>query len=219
MTALSRSALKALYQNGDVPTGTNYSDFIDSFVNLVDTSEQSMAGALNTTELITSRVSAGNVNVVGVLSAGTFSVSGMTVTTLNANTASITLIGASSATLNGGISVGTIVSASSMNTNVFQSPIIDIKCSGSTLATANELGFNVNTRITAVTNGADTGVRLKANAAGLEQSLYNDTVTSANLWPCAGGQINALGSGAAFPLAGNTLYTILHIKASGYAVK
>lgn len=61
MTQRNKSTLTALFQTGDVPTGTDYADFIDSYVNVVETTVQTMAGPLSTTELITARVSATNI--------------------------------------------------------------------------------------------------------------------------------------------------------------
>lgn len=63
MTTFNKSSLKLLFEQGDIPTGQNYSDFIDSYVNIVETTVQSMAGPLNTTELITPRVSANTINL------------------------------------------------------------------------------------------------------------------------------------------------------------
>lgn len=202
MTIQNKNTLAAEFQTGDIPDGTNYSNMIESSVNLAETVEQAMAGPLNTTELITSRVSAGNANVTGTLSVGSFALTTLSAASVFADNITVT---------------GT-VSASAMTTNTLKGGVTTIACSGTTLATANGLGFNVTTRITSVSAG-DTGVRLGANATGLIQYLYNETATSANLWPCTGGQINVLGSGAAFALAGSTLYTIVHTKASGYAVK
>lgn len=60
MTNFNKASLKAFFEQGDVPTGTNYADMIDSQVNLVETALQSMAGPLACTELITPRVSSSN---------------------------------------------------------------------------------------------------------------------------------------------------------------
>ena len=60
MTTYNKTTLKTFFEQGDIPTGTNYADLIDSNVNLVETAIQTMAGPLSTTELITPRVSASN---------------------------------------------------------------------------------------------------------------------------------------------------------------
>lgn len=79
MTTYNKATLKTFFEQGDVPTGTNYSDFIDSYVNLVETGQQTMAGPLYTTELITPRVSSNNATFggtnFGVVLTGSFNVS------------------------------------------------------------------------------------------------------------------------------------------------
>lgn len=67
MSSYSKETLKTFFQQGDVPTGQNYADFIDSCVNLVDTTAQSTAGPLVISEVITPRVSATNANFTGTL--------------------------------------------------------------------------------------------------------------------------------------------------------
>lgn len=66
MTTYNKSTLATFFQTNDVPTGQDYANLIDSQVNLVETSIQSMAGPLACTELITPRVSATNVAFGGV---------------------------------------------------------------------------------------------------------------------------------------------------------
>jgi hypothetical protein len=69
VTTFNKTSLKALFETGDVPTGQNYSDMIDSQVNLVETAEQAMAGPLSCTQVITPMVSAANGNFTGTVSA------------------------------------------------------------------------------------------------------------------------------------------------------
>lgn len=208
MTNYSKSTLQTFFQTGDVPTGTDYANLIDSQVNIVETSVQAMGGALSTTELITPRVSAAIVNVTGTLTIGTFSTTNLSVTTASAVSV-----------YTDNLSVSAAVSANNVWVNGnFIRPVVTIAASGTTLGTANILTGQIN-RLTSVTDSTATGVGLQANKTGWVQYLYNETTASANLWPCTGGQINVLASGAAFALAGSTLYTIVHTKASGYAVK
>lgn len=72
----NKSSLAAFFETGDVPTGTDYMNLVDSCLNLVETSAQSMAGALIVTELITPRVSATNMNITGTYNAVNASYSG-----------------------------------------------------------------------------------------------------------------------------------------------
>jgi hypothetical protein len=63
MTAKSRSALKSAFETGDIPDGTDYADLIDSFLNLSDTTAQTVTsdislGAGITFSQVTAAVSA-----------------------------------------------------------------------------------------------------------------------------------------------------------------
>lgn len=214
MTTYNKQTLATFFQTGDVPDGTDYGNLIDSQINIVETSIQMMAGALSTTELITPRVSASIVNVTGTLSISTFSVGTLTAPAIITDNISVSS-NVSAGTLT--VASTTSVQATWISGNLVR-PVVTITASGTTLGTANILTGQIN-RLTSVTDSTATGVGLQANLTGLIQYLYNETATSANLWPCTGGQINALASGAAFGLAGSTLYTIVHTKASGYAVK
>lgn len=71
MTAQSRATLKAKFETGDTPTGTDYEDLIDSAANLVDASAQTFASNLVIPEAIISRVSAADANITGTVSANT----------------------------------------------------------------------------------------------------------------------------------------------------
>lgn len=218
-TTYNKSSLAAFFQTGDKPQGTDYENLIYSQVNIVETALQAMGGPLSATELIAPRVSATNIaaNAIAATTSGSFGE--LNTTVLNAagtiNTTSIT------ATTSGTFGVIAATSANLTNANVsaMRSQVLTIVASGTTLGTANLLTTSRKTLLTSVTDGTATGVGLLSNQTGLEQYLINDTAVSANLWPCTGGQINALASGAAFALAAHTMYTVIHIKASGYTVK
>ena len=71
MTAKSRATLKQQFATGDVPTGSDYVDLIDSFLNLVDTtaqtvtSEQVIATVSGTTGRFSSAVAIGTAAAAG----------------------------------------------------------------------------------------------------------------------------------------------------------
>lgn len=195
MTILSKTTLKTFFETNDVPGGSDYANLIDSQVNLAETGVQSMSGPLQTTELDTARVSAGNGNFTGTLSVlGQFTASG--------GTSFIGTISANDLNVNGEFirTVGTYVAA------------------GTAQATATVISAGMS-YLTGASDGQTTGYRLMANKTGLAQFIYNQNVVSANLWPCIGGQINVLASNAAFGMAASTMYTVMHVRASGYAVK
>lgn len=199
MTSYNQATLKTFFETGDVPFGSDYANLIDSFVNTVDTSNQMMAGSLTPTELITARVSATNANVTGTLSAGTFAINNLSITT--------------------DISAGGTVyaSASRAPINYHGTPVI-ISAAGTAQATGALLTSEF-CRLQGASDGQTTGFTLKANQIGWVQYLSGECSVSANLWPPTGGTINALSTNIPFPIAANTSYIVMHRTASSYAVK
>lgn len=49
MTAQTRSTLKAVFEDGDVPQGSDYTDLIDSFLSLTNTTAQAITSPLEIT--------------------------------------------------------------------------------------------------------------------------------------------------------------------------
>jgi len=214
MTTYSKTTLKTFFEQGDVPSGTNYADLIDSQVNLAETSNQSMAGPLTTTELIAAQVSAGNLNVTGTLSAASFSINTISVSAVDATRVSAALV---NSTGNITASAGTVYASAVRTVEGMYGTVTIISAAGTTQATAAPLTAFIN-RGAGVVDGSTTGFALPANRVGYVQYIINGGA-SANLWPPTGGQINALASNAAFGMAANIQYTILHTLASGYSVK
>lgn len=219
MTTYNKSTLATYFQTNDVPTGTDYSNLIDSQVNIVETSAQAMGGPLSTPELITSRVSAGNANITGSLSiAGTISAVGTYVNTLSVAVS----ISAASVYTNvlscaSAVATGTVSAASVYAGTKIINTVATISAAGTTQTTGSLCSASI-CRLAGVTDGSTTGFTLMANRTGWNQKLYGANA-SANLWPPTGGTINALAANAAFPLATNTLYDVVHLAASAYAVK
>lgn len=230
--ASNKASLQALFETGDIPLGADYSNFIDSCVNLAETSAQNMQGSLITTELITPRVSATNVNVTGILSAQSLVINNVTVSaatiagslsvgaTITASAASINgIVSAASLNVTGDVSAatGTVYASAVRSTNGFIGSSGTVSAAGTTQGTAASLTFVVN-RGRGIADGATTGFTPLANKPGLTQYLFNEGV-SANLWPPTGGTINGLAANAAFALAASAMVTIVHMTASAYAVK
>jgi len=232
MTTQDKQTLITFFQTGDIPTGTNYANLIESQVNVAETSAQTMLGSLITTELVTPRVSASNINVTGVMSASTLSVATANITTVVVSSVSVT--GSVSAAAGGfvqlstnqlqvvgggvlGMGGGDIQSADSIECSAFAQSSGTVSAAGTTQGAAAPLLYSVNI-CDGVVDGSATGFRLTGNNLGRSMFLYNDSV-SANLWPPTGGTINALSVNANFPLAASTLYTIIPISTSAYAVK
>lgn len=225
MTQYSKTTLKTFFQTGDIPTGQNYADLIDSCVNQVDTTVQSMAGALNPTELITPRVSATDVNVTGTFSANSLVVNNITgditASAANITTATITTLSATSITTPSIIATtvssdAIYASAARIQSGIYYGVGV-VSAAGSAQSTAAPL-VNIVNRGKGVVDGQTTGYGIQSNRAGLVQYLFNEGA-SANLWPPTGGTINGLATNAAFSLAASAMVTIVHLTASAMAVK
>lgn len=200
MTTYNKSTLKTFFQTSDIPDGSDYANFIDSYVNIVDTAAQTMAGSLYTTELDTAVVSAGSVNITGALT-GT--------------TASLTAVSATSLNLSGNVSA---VAGSVYTSAVRIQSVAIISAAGTAQATGAVLTATIN-RLQGITDGQTTGFVIPANQTGLVQYIVNETAVSGNLWPPTGGQINGKTANTVFALAANTSYVIFHTAASAYGVK
>ena len=133
MTAQNRSTLKAVFETGDVPDGTNYADLIDSFLNIVDTTAQSLASDLTVPTLVaTTEVSSAQVNATEVsASVGSFA----TMTISGVVTAD--RVHASAATFSAVVSAGTIA-AGTLNFDAIATALATASAVGGT-------GINVPT--------------------------------------------------------------------------
>jgi hypothetical protein len=218
MTTLSKSALVLLFQQGDVPQGTDYANFIDSCVNVAETSVQAMQGPLNPTELITARVSATNGNFTGTLSiAGIFSAHDMVVNTVVASAMYAGFVSASRV-LAGVVSADTVyASAGRFVDGAYIGNVAVISAAGTTQGTAAIITSPIAT-LRGVSDGVTTGFAPPANRTGWVQYILNDG-PSANLWPPVGGRINGQAANAVFALAASTPYTVVHFAASSMTVK
>ena len=66
MVAKNRADNKALFENGDKPQGSDFSNLIDSYVSLADTTAQSVTSDFQAQKFI-GPVSAGNVSISGTI--------------------------------------------------------------------------------------------------------------------------------------------------------
>lgn len=228
MTTYNSTTLKTFFQTNDVPTGTDYANFIDSYVNVVNTGDQSIASKLTAVKYAAPLVSAAVVNVT------TCSASNLLTSYFSAGSAVFTgtvsaksslfvtdRVTASAAAFTADVSANGTVYASAFRagTGALYRAVAIVSAAGTAQATGASLGTNGIVRLKGISDGQATGFRLLANQTGLQQTIWVEENTSCNLWPPTGGQINALSSNAAFGMAGNTQYIVTHIKASGYCVK
>jgi hypothetical protein len=171
MTARTRASLKTDFENGDIPQETAFSDLIDSFVNLQDTTQQSLSGDLSTPQLITAQLSAQNANIGDIAatngSIGTLSVSDLTVNNITITGRAYLMASVSSGT--------TFVTASGGTSKAFNEPFVPtFNVSFSANSTGNviykgsethvlDIGYNISIRTT--TGSGDVNYTLIKNSA------------------------------------------------------
>jgi hypothetical protein len=210
MTTYNKTSLKTYFETNDIPSGDDYANLIDSNLNLVETSQQSMAGPLYTTELTTPKVSASSVTISSNLSAiGNIYCYDLISNYLETGNSYIYNLTVYTSALIENLTVSAGIN--------FSSPKI-VSAAGTSQATA----ANITSIITigqGSTDGSNTGFVLPSPSIGKMQYFIHEGAVSANLWPSSGCTINGLSANAAYALAANTMYTIIHKTASAYAVK
>lgn len=143
MTVRNKASLTALFEQNDIPNGMDYADFIDSQLNIAETSAQSLASPLTVTELVTPRVSATNARFTGVVSAeGGIAFPGnapLVITALGTNT--IAISASADITISGKSTVN-------VNTSTCQFGADD-STGDVTLTTGRDFNLNIGRRIDA----------------------------------------------------------------------
>lgn len=84
MTILTKTQIIGLFENGDVPSGTDFANWILSCITAAETSAQSMTGDLNVAGTLTA----------GAVSAASLSIATLTVNQVNASAVSCTRVSA-----------------------------------------------------------------------------------------------------------------------------
>lgn len=209
MTTFNKSSLQALWVNGFVPQGSDYSDLIASQVNIAETALQSMAGPLQATELVAPQVSATNVNVTGTLAVPTINATGAL--SINA-TGNINVSAASSVILNN-LRVTTDVSATSgaVYTSALNTGMIRAAATFTVSAASNitqKAGGTMNLESAGAFTVSATG---QFNATG---SLINLNSPNSNVTVSAGGNIALRSVPVIISAAGTALATATPITAT-----
>ncbi len=229
MTTFNKSSLQNLWINGFVPQGSDYTNLIQSQVNIAETALQAMAGPLSVTELDTPLVSAatGNITTINATTLNVTTISAGSYGTIAGTSLSVTGI-ISAATVNvgtvitGRVSATVSVVTSKVSALKVTNGVTIISAAGTTQATAGFISSNIGiNRLQGTSDGQQTGYLLPTPSGniGFIQTLVHEGTVSGNLWPSVGCHINALGANAAFALAANTPYIVSYTQASAYAVK
>lgn len=112
MTILTKTQIIGLFENGDVPSGTDFANWILSCITAAETSAQSMTGDLNI---------AGTLNAY-IVSAGTISIGNISVDTISASGANFTRVSATT---------GIVANLTSTNLTAVSAAFTNIRYSGS----------------------------------------------------------------------------------------
>jgi len=198
MSALDRAALKAAFENGDQPQGSDYENFIDSFVNLAETTAQTMNGPLILAGgLSAASISTGAITATGVVSAPSIWAAVGDITAISAQTVTFSSLVVPTS--------GVVVNGNVTFTGGYLAGTVDVSvaCISTVQSSARLLVAAMNI-IKSSTTAANDSVRLPGLYAGVAFLVVNDTTQSAKVFPPTGGQINALGSNAALDLGPNT---------------
>ena len=115
MTAQTRPVIKALFEDGDKPSGSNYTDWVDSMVSIADSTVQTMTSDLKTPKIIATTevssptgsfiaVNASSATLTGPLTGPTITLTGSVSASSAAFAGNVTVSGSS--TLTGLVQVG-----------------------------------------------------------------------------------------------------------------
>lgn len=233
MTQYNKATLKTYFAQGDTPSGSDFANLIDSYMNQVETATQQMAGPIQTTKVIAPVVSANTVfakdeintaliSAVDMNLTGDISVFGITASASTFGTVTV-----SSLYNSGGATFAkdaTIAGNANLNTvNIASGPLylgntVISSAAGTSQGTAAALTSALCIRLQGATDGSATGYRL-LRYQGMQQLVFNENAVSANLWPDTGCAINGLSTNAAFGMVAKTPYIVFQYAASAYFVK
>lgn len=198
MTARTPTYLKARYEQGDIPQGTDYEDLMDSYLNVAVSAEQSIDSNLRTTkEIIAATVSAGSINVTGTatlnaISSPSISATNASAANLAANTANLNTVSADSINVSGNVIFGTF----------------DISAVATTQAGAITLNGTRNFVIFA--DGNNLAVKLPASVRGREQQIINAASTTLKIFPATSGRFLVTAVNASLNLPADKTALIFH---------
>jgi len=223
MTARTPTYLKARFEQGDIPQGTDYEDLIDSFVNVAVSAEQSIDSNLRTTkQLIADSVSANSIRT-SALTVNNLSFSG----TFSAASIRTAIVSADFVYADNVIASGmrtTLVSANSIyaNTAALQTVSADsINVSGkvifgsfdiSALATtqAGAITLNGTTNFVIFADGNNLAVKLPTSERGREQKIINAASTTLKIFPATSGRFLVTAVNASLNLPADKTALVFH---------
>jgi len=206
MTAQNRSTLKANFEDGDKPTGDNFSDLIDSFLSLTDTTAQQVLSDVN----FSGTVSAANL-AIGTLSLTSVAASVATFTFVTAGglvvngTAVASAVVAQTVTTSGLVATGTAqLGGGAFVSGAARCNVTPVTAAGSTQGSAAALVGGPAFRVVLATAGENVGVQVPASGSGQTVTVVNETAVAVNVYPQTGGKINGGTANAAISVTASS---------------
>lgn len=197
MTQKTPAQLLTSFQNLDVPVQSDYEDVFDSYINVAQTTAQSIASDLAVRNFTADNISASSMTLTNGLRTAQVdtplvSASAVRATTLDSGLVSAQRVNASVATFLNTVSAEQVFASAGNFGVLSRSPDTSVAATGGTQAGAKLLSSELNR----VVSGS-AGVRL-TQIAGRGQMVWNDTNTNINVYPATGGQIDDLSTNSPY---------------------
>lgn len=207
MTAKTPDQLLTSFETGDVPQQGDYQNIFESFINVVQTTEQSISSDLTVSNLNAQTVSAAIALISTNLTVTSANISTLNVTTLSGTTFTPANVSAQNIFAGTGdftsVSCQTIVasagtyrsvSAQTMVTSALTVNVLgrladtSVRAVGTTQGGAKALIAELNRVVSG--SAADNNGVILSSTVGREQVVFNDTNINVNVYPRSGGMIN-----------------------------
>lgn len=212
MTARTPTYLKARFEQGDIPQGTDYEDVFDSYVNVATSAIQTVVGGMVfTNQIYASESNAALVSatsgVFSFVSAQTVNAGFMSAGVIDASRVSANSVFAASATFtNANI---TTVSADSINVSgavIFGT--FDISAVATTQASA--ITLNGTTNFVIYADGSNLAVKLPTSVRGRRQQIINAASTTLKIFPATSGRFLVTAVNASLNLPADKTALVFH---------
>lgn len=185
MTSLNRTDLKAKFESGDAPQGSDYADLIDSFVTLAETTTQSLQGPLTFAGgLSAASIAGGTGTFSGTVSAANVWATNVDATTVSAQTVTMS-------TISGPVSGVNVSNSINFTAGYLKETVASVACIGSTQANGYTLAHAINILRTVVTGGVSDAVVVPGFYPGAKFTVINNTTGSAQIFPPVGGSFDS----------------------------
>lgn len=190
MTARTPAYLKSVFEQGDIPQGTDYEDVFDSYLNVETSAQQTVAGRVSfTNQVYSSEINSALVSATSVIASF-----------------------ASAQTINTGFLTAGVatVSAKYLSTQ-------DVSANTTVQATATILGAAVSFAIYA--NGQHNSFRLPASEIGRVQTLVNASTTTIKIFPAVSARFLVTAVNASLNILADRVATIYHKGDDRYGIQ